>query len=50
MKIQPNVRHKLHDIDHILQDNYETLRLKFKETIFDDPKIDLKTGEKKNLK
>ena len=50
MKIQPNVRDKLHDIDHLLQDNYETIRLKFKETIFDDPEIDLKTGKKKKSK
>ena len=50
MKIQPNVRDKLLDIDHLLQDNYETLRLKFKETIFDDPEIDLNTGKMKKSK
>ena len=47
MKIQPNVRDKLHDIDHLLDDNYETIRLKFKENIFEDPEVDLKTGKKK---
>ena len=50
VKIQPNVRDKLRDIDHLLLDNYETLRLKFKETIFDDPEIDLMIGKKKKSK
>ena len=38
VQIAPNIRKKLHDIDNLLDNDYETIRIKVKETVTEDMK------------
>ena len=38
VQIAPNIMKKLHDIDHLLDNDYETIRIKVKETVTEDMK------------
>ena len=57
VKMVPNIRRTLQDIDNLLDDDYETIRIKVKETVTEQlydceytKEKKLSTGEKKQLK
>ena len=46
--MSPNIRKKLHEIDHLLDDEYETVRINFKESVeVDDSEGNMSRGVKK---